>query len=167
MTTRSLARRLPALGTSIALALVIAACGSAGVSSPPATGSPATGSPSAPTPGTPGPTVFDVGGLAGSLADLDGTTVTVDGFFLISDGTARLCEMVLESYPPQCGGATLRVLGKVPQEVLDALETTSDPILAQASWGTVSITGIIGASGADGTPTITIESISVVPPVGG
>lgn len=163
MTTRSFTRRLPAMGASVALALAIAACGSAVASSPPPTGSP-TGSPAGPTPV---PTVFDVDGLAASLADLDGTTVTVNGFFLISDGTARLCAMVLESYPPQCGGATLRVLGKVPQEVLDALETTSDPTLAQASWGTVSITGPIGASGVDGTPTITIESMSVVPPVGG
>jgi hypothetical protein len=37
-------------------------------------------------------------------------TVTLTGF-LLDDGRVRLCDTVLESYPPQCGGANVTVEG--------------------------------------------------------
>jgi hypothetical protein len=71
---------------------------------------------------------------------------------------------VLESLPPQCGGAMIRVLGAVPQDVLDALDSTKDePSLNQASWGDVTITGTVSI-GEGATPTITIDSIENVTP---
>ena len=80
---------------------------------------------------------------------------------------ARLCAMTLESYPPQCGGAAVRVHGAIPADVLSALERTNDPTLAQAIWGQVTITGTVAAAGADGQPTLTVDTISVNPPIEG
>ncbi len=146
------ARRLAAAGLIAALTLILAACGSSGASAPPASGEP----PAA----TPAPTVYDIDGFVGAISTLDGTTATVTGFLLISGDQANLCSLVLESLPPQCGGATIRVLGAVPQDVLDALDSTKDePSLNQASWGDVTITGWVAGGGQ---PTITIDSIENV-----
>jgi hypothetical protein len=42
-------------------------------------------------------------------------TIAVRGYVLVDpDGTARLCEGLAGSYPPQCGGARLRVDGLAP-----------------------------------------------------
>lgn len=53
----------------------------------------------------------------------DGTgVVAVRGYF-VSEGTvARLCELLLESYPPQCGGASL---------VVSNPEALSDVVLSE------------------------------------
>jgi hypothetical protein len=42
----------------------------------------------------------------------DGLTgsVTLTGF-LLDDGQVRLCDAIMESYPPQCGGASVSVEG--------------------------------------------------------
>ena len=48
---------------------------------------------------------------------LDGQPVRVNGFFLATGDTAVLCSVVLESYPPQCGGGTVRLAGEVPADV--------------------------------------------------
>ena len=77
---------------------------------------------------TPGPLPLDGssdegGGVTGSGALADGGltvseamatdatgTIAVQGF-LVADGTgARLCEALAESYPPQCGGASVPVM---------------------------------------------------------
>lgn len=46
-----------------------------------------------------------------SIPQMKGTIrVTVRGFIFIDErGSVRLCEELLESYPPQCGGASLVV----------------------------------------------------------
>lgn len=44
-----------------------------------------------------------------------GTTVYVSGSLIETGGTAEICSEVLESYPPQCGGA-LTILD-VPEDV--------------------------------------------------
>jgi hypothetical protein len=150
------ARRLAAAGLAAALTLILAACGSYGASAPPATG--------APPAATPAPSPVDVDGFVSSIATLDGTTATVTGFLLITGDQANLCSLVLESLPPQCGGSVIRVLGAVPQDVLDALDSTKDePSLNQASWGDVTITGTVSV-GDGATPTITIDSIENVTP---
>ena len=43
-------------------------------------------------------------------SDLDGPLL-VNGAIVIRDGETRLCELLLESFPPQCGGASLIVDG--------------------------------------------------------
>lgn len=147
---RPAATRLgPALLVLFALVLVVACGGGAAPSVAPSPSEPA----------TPGPAT-DVATLLGD-ADLDGRPVAVTGFFLAQDGVAQLCDLVLESYPPQCGGPTVRLTGTVPQAVLDALESTSEPGLAQATWGQVVVTGTFRATGTDGGPTIEITTIEV------
>ena len=38
-------------------------------------------------------------------------TIAVQGFLLVNAEGARLCEALAESYPPQCGGATIAITG--------------------------------------------------------
>jgi hypothetical protein len=80
------------------LALVLAGCGAgedaATTAAPPAAG--------APIPG---------GGLSVEEAidsDLDGPLM-VRGYVIERDGEMRLCDGILESYPPQCGEPSLRI----------------------------------------------------------
>jgi hypothetical protein len=141
------ARALSRILLLLALAALVAACGTGAASPPPS------------TPASPGPAT-DVATLIGDAAK-DGQVVAVDAFFLAQDGVAQLCDLVLESYPPQCGGATVRLTGEVPQAVLDALDSTTEPDLAQATWGQVRVTGTYRASGVDGQPTIELSSIEV------
>lgn len=153
MTPPRPARHLTATGLVATLSLVVAACASSGTSGSPSDAPPAV---------SPAPTTLDIDGLVGSISTLDGTTATVTGFLLISGDQAHLCSLVLESLPPQCGGATVRVLGAVPGDVLDALDSTKgEPTLNQASWGDVTITGTV-STGDGATPTITIASIENV-----
>ncbi len=44
------------------------------------------------------------------LTDAPGV-IAVKGFLLVDDQGARLCELLAESYPPQCGGAHISVTG--------------------------------------------------------
>ena len=53
------------------------------------------------------------GGLSVSEAlvtDATGT-IAVKGFLVADDRSARLCELLAESMPPQCGGAWIEVSG--------------------------------------------------------
>ena len=154
MTSRSasldhLAR--PALAAFVALfaVLVLAGCGALG------------GSTAAPSDAV--PTAYDdPAGLIAAIADADGTTASVRGFLLATEDGAQLCGLVLESYPPQCGGPTLTVTGEVPSDVLDGLDTTVEPDLQKAWWGWVRITGTVSGGVAD--PTIAIDSVALEDP---
>lgn len=150
-------RRLAATGAVLLLTLILSACGS-GTASP-------SGAPPASDAPSPPATAIDTDALLGD-ASLDGQPVRVAGFFLASGDVANLCSVVLESYPPQCGGGTVRITGQVPADVLDALDSTTDPALAQATWGQVEVTGTYRASGPAGVPTIDLTSIRVVAPGG-
>lgn len=149
MPTTVPARRLAFLALVTVIAVILVACGGS---------TPGSASPTSPL-STPAAADFD--DLAADVAEADGTTVTTRAFLLITGDTAQLCGIVLESYPPQCGGPTLRVLGEIPADVLDALDRTEEPTLAQARWGWVEITGTVDATGADGTPTITVNEIRI------
>jgi hypothetical protein len=49
--------------------------------------------------------------------------VLVNGaLFVDPDGTVRLCSAIAESFPPQCGGTSLRVIGLDPSAVPDLEE---------------------------------------------
>jgi len=52
---------------------------------------------------------------------IDGTFVVSGYLFVDADGNAVLCELILESYPPQCGGDSIAVAGEIP--FLDELST--------------------------------------------
>jgi hypothetical protein len=149
MTDRSSRRRLVRPVLALALVAVLAACGAVPGSPAPTTGD------------LPAPAAISIDQLLADIPSADGTSVAVNAFLLINDGSAQLCGIVLESYPPQCGGATIAVLGEVPANVLDSLDGTDDPTLAQARWGWVDVVGTVDAAGAAGGPTITIDSITI------
>lgn len=62
--------------------------------------------------------------------------VTVRGFLIDADGETRLCEAVLESYPPQCGQPSLVVEG-VDVATVDGAQQHEHVTWAE----TVSLTG--------------------------
>ena len=41
----------------------------------------------------------------------DGTDAELTGFIISVSGETRICSEILESFPPQCGGANVLVLG--------------------------------------------------------
>lgn len=109
------------------------------------------------------PVTVSIDDLAGRLVDLDGQTVQTTGYILIRGGRDEFCGVLLESYPPQCGGPTFRLLGQMAADVLDGLDRTNDTDPIQAWWGLVTVTGRVDAVGADGAPTITIDTIELAP----
>jgi hypothetical protein len=157
----SLTTRRPALAFGAVLTLVLAAC--AGASSPPTTSSPPAASPSA-SPSSPPSSdpAIDVDALLANAAARDGQTVRVTGNFLADADTAELCAVLMESYPPQCGGG-VRLTGTVPADTLAALTTTAEPELKKMWWGYVTVTGTFHASGPDGRPSLEIADIELVP----
>lgn len=157
---RSLSARIIVLATVLVVAA--AACaGSGAVPDPSAPGGSPTpgGTPSAAPSNGP---VIDIPGLVGAGTDHDGALVTVRGFFLADGTTARFCDAVLESYPPQCGGTVLALDGTVPPAILEQLERPDDPALADVAWGQVEIRGTYRAAGPDGLPRLEILEMRVV-----
>lgn len=158
MSDRSNRRRLLTIWLAASLTLVLAAC-----SAPPANPVPAAPTASAPAPagsGDPGAAI-DVEALLADPAAQDGKTVRVTGNFLADAGSAQLCTLLMESYPPQCGGG-LRLTGTVPADTLAALDSTKEPDLKKMWWGFVTVTGIFHAAGDNGQPTLEIVDIQLV-----
>ena len=160
MSDRSTRRRLATLWFALSLALIIAACSGA-AASPPASPVPAAPSTSAPTASDDPGAVIDVDALLANATTHDGQTVRVTGNFLADAGSAQLCALLMESYPPQCGGG-LRLTGAVPADTLAALDTTKEPDLKKMWWGFVTVTGTFHATGDDGRPTLEIVDIKLV-----
>jgi hypothetical protein len=158
MLARSPRRPLAALWLVTILAIVVTACAGAGASAPP---SPAPTAPSASGQGSDPGAAIDVDTLLAGAAAKDGQVVRVTGNFLADEGSAQLCAVLMESYPPQCGGG-VRLTGEVPADSLSALDTTKEPDLKKMWWGYVTVTGTFRASGADGRPVIELIDISLV-----
>jgi hypothetical protein len=150
---------LATIWSAASLTLILAACSGAAVS-PSASLAPAAPSASPAASVDPGAAI-DVDALLANAAALDGQTVRVTGNFLADAGSAQLCALLMESYPPQCGGG-LRLTGSVPADTLAALETTKEPDLKKMWWGLVTVTGTFHAAGDDGRPTLEITDIALV-----
>jgi hypothetical protein len=104
----------------------------------------------------------DIDTTIANKADMDGKRVAIRGFLLIEPAGARLCGLVLESYPPQCGGATIVVRGGIPPVILAQLDSSTDePGLNPATWGDVVVTGTFHA--ADG-PAIDVDGVTIPAP---
>jgi hypothetical protein len=156
MSVRPPRRRLAATGFVGVMTLVLAACSGA-AASPPA--SVVAVSPSASAPAQVAPTqAIDVDELLGAAGANDGKLVRVTGNFLADDQTAQLCAVMLESYPPQCGGG-VRLTGQVTGDTLAMLTTTTEPNIKKMWWGYVVVTGTFRASGVDGQPTIELGEV--------
>ena len=70
----------------------------------------------------------------GEVAELDdGTAVRVTGTLFVTPDSARLCESVLESYPPQCGEPSVELTGLVGDDVV-GLSRPTEPGLADVAW---------------------------------
>lgn len=82
--------------------------------------------------------------IAEAVERPEGTAVRVQGF-LVADsvGQMKLCSVLLESYPPQCGGPSLDVDGLDPSDVPD-LETHAGIIWSR---GFIELTGTVQGGG--------------------
>jgi hypothetical protein len=76
-------------------------------------------------------------GTAASLAD--GTPAVVTGFLVDDDGILRLCSVLAESYPPQCGGPWIDVEGIDRSDVV-GVSTVREPGFANVAWTDFPIT---------------------------
>ena len=131
------------LAAAIAVMLVLAACGAAG-------------SPSATTPDVPQPDPWDADGTL-TIADAPADAVTLQiadalaapgpgaaivggSLFVQPDGTVLLCSAIAESFPPQCGGERLRVVG-LDLATIDTLQEANGVRWAEA----VELRGIVEA----------------------
>jgi len=159
MSTRSPRRRLAAISFAGLMALTLGACAGA-AASPPSSQAPAPPSAAAPPSSADPGAAIDVDALLRDASAKDGQVVRVTGNFLADANLARLCGVLMESYPPQCGGG-LRLTGNVPAETLDALTTTTEPGLKKMWWGYVTVTGTFHVSGADGLPSLEIADIEM------
>ena len=107
----------------LAIVVVLAASGcgddGAGSASAPPTTPATTG---APAPDRAGIMLADTGlsiGQAQSM-DIDGTIAVRVYVLVAEDGSARLCDEMRESFPPQCGGPAVAVTG-LPEEFVAGL----------------------------------------------
>ena len=102
------------LAAAVAVALVLAACGAASVPSPSTQDVPPGYQPD--VDGT--LTIADAPADAITLQIADalaapgpGAAIVGGSLFVQPDGTVLLCSAIAESFPPQCGGERLRVVG--------------------------------------------------------
>jgi hypothetical protein len=63
-----------------------------------------------------------------------GATVRVQGSLVANETTTVLASVLLESYPPQAGGATLTLQGLDLASLVGLSSTAGEPGLAQVSW---------------------------------
>jgi hypothetical protein len=84
--------------------------------------------------------------IAQSLDSAAGTELLVHGNLLVEGGSVRLCSALAESFPPQCGGPSLRVEG------LDLTAVNGLQTAGEISWSDrpIRLRGIV----RDGTLTV-------------
>jgi hypothetical protein len=131
------------LASAVLATALFAGCGSTVASPAPPSTAPSV-APSSPS------AAIDVDTLLAGAAGLEGQPVRVKGFILVTEAGASMCSLLLESYPPQCGGGVL-VTGEIPADVAVGLEKTTDPGLTRAMWGWVEVAGTFEASDAGGS----------------
>ena len=97
------------------------------------------------------PTNMEMGKAAESIRQaleaVEGSEVTVSGFlFADRDGNTRLCSGLLESYPPQCGGDRIHLLGFDASTVPNSQTPQRPSEIGTARWtdSYITITGIKG-----------------------
>ena len=73
---------------------------------------------------------------------------TASGFIFIDSTGSHICDVMLESYPPQCGEPSVKLLDLIPGSVV-ALQSSGDAALADVSWidYTATVAGNREASG--------------------
>jgi hypothetical protein len=131
--------------------LLLVGCSSASSSPASPSGSAATGPP-------PAVTLAD---LVANPAAYNGRTVLVTASYYSGNGQQLLCDTFLDSYPPQPGGNSFPLTGTMPAQSLAQLQSTSgQPNMAQATWGQVSVIGVVH-SGGGLLATLEMQSVRV------
>lgn len=124
----------------LALALVLAACGDSGAAADPdpAAGACLVGDPDCDdVPGTTGPPIDPPALGAVPVADARGIEgpFAITGYYVDDGSGARLCEALAESFPPQCGGASISLdPGGVPianLETAQGVSWSNEPIVVE------------------------------------
>jgi hypothetical protein len=134
-------RRLIVLAALVALCGPAAACGGGEASRPAAPSPP---EPAAPAPAQPAQS-DQLLTIDEALASTSAEPVRVTGFLLAQeDAAVRLCSALAESYPPQCGGASLLVEG-LDLSSVEGLTTPTEPEYAHTSWtdGQIELAGVV------------------------
>ena len=148
------------LAVLLIVALALAACTGGGApSAAPSDGS----SGAAPDDPTNPPVARTTPDVLDDQAALDRSSIAVTGFFTTDGTTHKVCDAVLESYPPQCGGSVIEVLGTIPPQAVAMLESPDEPDLARVAGGNVEIRGTFHAAVGDARPTLELSEIRVAP----
>ena len=85
-----------------------------------------------------------------ALEAAEGSEVTVSGFLIVErEGNTRLCSGLLESFPPQCGGDRIDLLGFDASSVPDTSTPQSSSEIQTVRWTNhqITVTGIKGSGG--------------------
>ena len=88
--------------------------------------------------------------ISQALEAADGSEVTVSGFLIADrDGNTRLCSVLLESDPPQCGGDRIDLLGFDASSVPNSKTPQRPSEIQTARWtdSYITVTGIKGIGG--------------------
>jgi hypothetical protein len=152
------------------LVVIVLACGSgAGPDEAPIPASPTAGG-ATPTASNP-PTSTEIGR---ALEAAEGSEVTVSGHLIAdSDGNARLCGVLAESLPPQCGGDRIDLLGFDASSVPNSKTPQRPSEIQTARWTDrlITVTGIKGIGGlaevrlsSDTPPAANLGGTGVAPP---
>ena len=124
--------------------MIALACGSGDEPASPEDEAPAPARPTVggttPTGSSP-PTALETGQ---ALVAAEGSEVTVSGFLIADrDGNARLCSALLESFPPQCGGDRIDLLGFDASSVPNSKTPQRPSDIPTVRWtGRITVTGI-------------------------
>jgi hypothetical protein len=94
--------------------------------------------------------------LAQALASEEGRAVKVQGHLVATEGGVVLASALLESFPPQAGGAVLPVTGLDLTALVGLSSTAGQPDLAQVRWSDypIMLQGVMkgGALGVEKVP---------------
>ena len=97
---------------------------------------------------------FDIGDgqtkIGQALEAAEGSEVMVSGFLIADrDGSTRLCSALLESFPPQCGGDRIELLGFDASAVPNTSSPQRQSEIRTVRWTKteITVTGIKGIAG--------------------
>ncbi len=96
--------------------------------------------------------------IVGTPKAAEGPEIAISGFLIVDrDGNARLCNGLLESSPPQCGGDHIELLGFDATSVPDTRTPETPGEINTARWTDRPIT-VIGIKGVDGLAEVRLST---------
>ena len=93
-----------------------------------------------------------------ALSSEHGTELSVDGFLVVEDdGQSRLCEMLLESLPPQCGGDRIQLSEFDISEVPGVQYVQGSSEIDTTAW-TNEFIAVMGIRNSEGLGDVSLQS---------